>query len=252
MYVAYPVAFVAEPFSCWTHLAAAFVCLGLISAELYRRKGRERLLSRAVFAFCCVFLLLMSGMYHLLPRDGTPRMVFQRLDHAGIYLVIAGSFTAVHDALFTGFMRWGAITAIWIVAITSIVLKIVFFQSIPETVGLATYLAFGWFGVVTAIFAYRRKGLRSLIPLILGGVAYTTGALLDFLKTPVLITGVIGPHELFHIAVLAGISLHWFFISRQSPKCTPRPKKSAERDTPALDTVKMLFPLPESANHPNG
>jgi predicted membrane channel-forming protein YqfA (hemolysin III family) len=57
-----------------------------------------------------------------------------------------------------------------------------------------------------------RCGVRFILPLVWGALAYTVGAVADFLDWPVLVAGVVGPHELFHLAVLAGISFHWAFI----------------------------------------
>jgi predicted membrane channel-forming protein YqfA (hemolysin III family) len=47
---------------------------------------------------------------------------------------------------------------------------------------------------------------------VFGALAYTVGATLEFLRLPIVIAGVIGPHELFHVAVLAGLAWHWIFI----------------------------------------
>jgi hemolysin III len=64
-------------------------------------------LSLAVFSGSCVLLLLISGIYHLLSASGTAHSVFQRLDHAAIFLVIAGTFTPIHCILFSGFFKMG-------------------------------------------------------------------------------------------------------------------------------------------------
>jgi predicted membrane channel-forming protein YqfA (hemolysin III family) len=56
--------------------------------------------------------------------------------------------------------------------------------------------------------------VRFVLPLVWGALAYTIGALVDFLSWPVLVAGVVGPHEIFHLAVIAGIAFHWAFIHR--------------------------------------
>ncbi|HEY4485068.1 MAG TPA: hemolysin III family protein, partial [Nitrospiria bacterium] len=73
-----------------THLGAAGVFF-FLSFSLLRRggKGAGRFLSLFVFAFSCVFLLSMSGVYHLLGKNGGGGLVLQRLDHAGIFVLIA-------------------------------------------------------------------------------------------------------------------------------------------------------------------
>jgi predicted membrane channel-forming protein YqfA (hemolysin III family) len=55
-------------------------------------------------------------------------------------------------------------------------------------------------------------GFAIIKPLLYGALAYTAGASIEFLRMPVVVAGVIGPHELFHISVLAGIAWHWQFV----------------------------------------
>ncbi len=205
----------AEPVSCWTHLIGAMVFL-VLSAFLVRH-GRSTIGSSiplAVFGLSAVFLLSMSGVYHLLPIGGTARDVLQRLDHAAIYVLIAGTITAVHAVLFTGFWRWAMILLAWVLAITAIVFKTIYFADFPESLGLITYLVFGWLGAVSAIMLWRKYGFNFIKPLWYGALAYTIGALLEFFRQPILIHGVIGPHEIFHVAVLLGIGYHWQFVHR--------------------------------------
>ena len=103
-----PIPGFSEPFSSLSHLLAAgmFAALGLYL--LYRNGGnRGRILGLSVFVFSCVFLLSMSGVFHLLQPGGAGRDVLQRLDHAAIFVLIAGTFTPLHMMLFQGWRRWG-------------------------------------------------------------------------------------------------------------------------------------------------
>ena len=104
------------------------------------------------------------------------------------------------------------ITFIWMIAITSITFKSIFFDNFPEWFGLLIYISLGWIGVLSAIQLWKNYGLEMIKPLFYGGIAYSAGAVIDFMQYPILIDGVIGPHEIFHFAVLAGISYHWKFI----------------------------------------
>jgi len=203
----------SDPFSSLTHLAAAVVFLILGIVLLQRGRGdRTRVISLCVFTFSCVLLLSLSGVYHLLEPDTPGREVLKRLDHAAIFVLIAGSFTPVHVILFRGGWRWGMLAGIWGAALAGLVLKTVFFSTMPEWLGLLMYLGLGWMGVISALHLARRYGLRFIQPLLWGALAYTAGALIEFLRWPVLLAGIVGPHEIFHLAVLAGISCHWAFI----------------------------------------
>ena len=76
------------------------------------------------------------------------------------------------------------------------------------------YLGLGWVGCVTGIVLIRRLGVRAARSLIYGGLAYSFGAVFEFLQPPFLIPGVIGPHEVFHFAVIVGVIYHWGFVKQ--------------------------------------
>jgi channel protein (hemolysin III family) len=202
-----------EPFSSISHLLGVLVfCAYGIKLMWMARGHLSWIVAVGVFVLSGVFLLSMSGVFHLLDMEGVGRTVLQRLDHAGIFALIAGTFTPAHVILFTGVWRWGFLVVIWSLAIAGITLKSIFFNELAEWVGLMAYLGLGWLGILSAYMTHRLHGLTILQPLLFGALAYTVGAALEFLRLPVVIAGVIGPHELFHVAVLAGLAWHWIFI----------------------------------------
>ncbi len=202
-----------HPFSSLSHLVGAFIFLIYGIRLIYlARFNRGWAIAVTVFVVSGVFLLSMSGVFHLLEQQNAGRTVLQRLDHAGIFGLIAGTFTPVHTILFTGIWRWGFLILIWGLAIAGITLKSIYFNELAEWVGLMAYLGLGWLGILSAYKTHRLHGFIILKPLVYGALAYTVGAGIEFLRLPVVITGVIGSHELFHIAVLAGLAWHWQFI----------------------------------------
>src|SRR3990170_584721 len=154
-----PLAGFSDPVSSISHLGGAVV-FAFLAAALLRRGGgdRARMISLSVFAVSCVLLLCLSGVYHLLSPDTAARAVLKRLDHAAIFVLIAGSFTPVHTILFRGVWRWGMLSGIWAAAIAGLVLKTVFFDTVPEWLGLAMYLGLGWLGVISALALAHRYG----------------------------------------------------------------------------------------------
>ncbi len=210
---AIPIPGFSDPFSSISHLLAAFIFfLYGIRLIALARGHRGELIAVSVFVFSVIFLLSMSGVFHLLDHDGAARIVLQRLDHAAIFGLIAGTFTPVHTILFKGFWRWGFLLIIWLLAIVGITWKSIFFNDMAEWLGLMFYLGLGWGAIFSAYHTHRLHGFKIIKPLMYGGLAYTVGASLEFLQLPIVIPGAIGPHELFHIAVLAGIAWHWQFV----------------------------------------
>lgn len=155
----------------------------------------------------------MSGVYHLFPRFGsTTRMVMQRLDHAAIWLMIAGSFTPIHYILCRRWWRWGILAFVWIIAITGLVLKTVFFDDIPNWATTSLYIGLGWVGVLSFYKLKNVIGLSQMKWLVFGGLAYTVGAVMDLLNWPVIVTGYFQYHEIFHLLVVFAAASHWYFI----------------------------------------
>ena len=203
----------SDPFSSISHLLGAFVFL-VYGIKLLKLASWHRgwVAAIGVYIISGVFLLAMSGVFHLLEHQTASRDLLQRLDHAGIFALIAGTFTPVHSILFKGFWRWGFLVLIWTLAIIGITLKSVFFNEFAEWLGLVFYLGLGWLGILSAYLTHRLHGFAIIKPLLYGALAYTAGASVEFLRLPIVFPGVVGAHELFHIMVLAGIAWHWQFI----------------------------------------
>lgn len=208
----------SDPVSSLTHLLAAVAFAAVGALLIARGRGNAlRVVALAVYVVGIVFALAMSGVFHLLDPESTGRAVLRRLDHAGIFFLIAATYTPIHVIQFRGAMRWGVLGFVWTCAITGIVFKAVFFDHIPEWVSLTLYLGLGWVGILSVVALLRRYGWPPLWPLVWGAFAYTIGAMLEFLRWPTVIPGVIGPHELFHVFVLGGVTLHFVYIWRLAP-----------------------------------
>jgi hemolysin III len=232
-----------DPFSAISHLfgAVAFLYLG----ALLLRRGRGdalRLTFLGIYAFACVFLMSMSGVYHMMIRGGVPRAVMERLDHGAIFVLIAGTFTPIHGLLFRGWRRWVPLLAIWSSAICGITFKTIFFETFPEWLGLSWYLLMGWFGAISVVFIVRQSGFATILPLFYGGLAYSIGGIIDFLGWGMIVPGIIHPHEIFHLAVLVGAFVQWVFVWRIAtgeivgiPETTARAQRAAPRGRELID-----------------
>jgi channel protein (hemolysin III family) len=203
---------IREPFSSLSHVIGA--CVFAAFAILLVRRGRGdrlRMISLAIMAYVCVQMLVVSSIYHML-WPGPSRELMLRVDVAGIFLVIAGCITPVHVILFTGTERWAPLALAWSTAVGGMILRTRFFDHLPSVAGIAIFLVFGWGGAVTAMVLWRRYGWKFIRYAVFGGLSYTAGAIALLAHGPVLVSGVIGPHELWHLAVLAGLAMHWRFV----------------------------------------
>lgn len=212
-----PIPGFSEPFSSISHLlGAVFFLVGGFYLAKQGRGNTKRQVGLGIYSFSLVFLFSMSGVYHLLEPGYMPRHVLRHLDHAGIWFLIAGTFTPMHIILFRGMKRWGVLLPVWIITVTGISLEMVFFNNIPEWLTLSFFLFLGWIGVVS-IWIFKKYYPESSYKLIgTGGMAYSLGAVLEFTRWPVVWSGVIGPHEIFHVFVLIGAGSHWLFIYKNA------------------------------------
>jgi hemolysin III len=201
-----------DPVSAWSH------CAGLVLALpgtllLWRRSGGDppKRLTFLIYGLSLVSCYAASTLYHglRLPKDRLA--LFDRLDHVGIFLLIAGSYTPLAWSLMRGRWRWGTLASVWLLTAVATGLIAIGGQ-IPSMLWTCVYLAMGW-GVV---FCYteiaRSVSHRALLPLLVGGLSYSVGAGLNLLHWPVLWPEVFGAHELFHLFVLAGSLAHFRFI----------------------------------------
>ncbi len=203
----------SEPFASITHLVGALLMLVCAWPSIQKFKGHQtQILGLTLFFSAAVFLFSMSGVYHLLDPELKPRETLRRLDHAGIWSMILGTFSALHMVLFAGWRRWGVLAGVWAIGLSGLILELVFFESFPEWLSLSLFLSLGWIGAITGFLYIKEHGWERVHLLIAGGVAYSIGAILDFTRVPTIITGVIGPHEVFHLFVIAGAIYHWRFI----------------------------------------
>ncbi len=176
-------------------------------------EGKRRILSLCIFAFAAVLLLSMSGVFHLLPSGTPARGVLKRLDHAAIFVLIAGTYTPIHTILFRGGWRWGMLLLVWSIAVASVTLKTMYFARVPDWLGLSLYVGMGWIGLFSMVKLSRTRGIRFIRPMLAGGIVYTIGAIIEQANIRPLIASVFRAHELFHVAVLAGLGLHWRFVT---------------------------------------
>jgi channel protein (hemolysin III family) len=204
-----------QPISSWTHLAAAGVAL-VAAVPLIRlaRGCRKRSLAIAVYAFCVIATLAISGVYHSLEKGCAAREVMKRVDYFAIWLLIAGTFTAVHGVMHEGRWRSGLLGFIWTYAAMGVLLQALWFHVFSGVAGLALYLGLGWVGLFSIVKLGRQLGFKAVRPMWYAGIAYSAGAILEATGHPILIQRWVGPHEIFHLAVIAGVTLHWFFIRR--------------------------------------
>ncbi|HEV2236435.1 MAG TPA: hemolysin III family protein [Ktedonobacterales bacterium] len=188
----------------WSHALAAVVAVALTIALCWASRGDPpRLVSMLIFGLSMVELYALSATYHILPWPAPIKRVFRSIDHANIFVLIAGTYTPLCFNLLHGWVRVALLATIWSLALIGIGLA-VFASRIPRWVNAALYVGMGWVAVLAFPAFAPAVPWAALATLVLGGVLYTIGALIYSLKRPNPFPRVFGFHEVFHLFVIAG------------------------------------------------
>jgi hemolysin III len=201
-----------EPFSAWTHFAGLMLAVPGTLILLGRSDGEPgKRLSLLVYGLSLIFCYAASTLYHgvRLPAEGLA--AFIRMDSVGIFALIAGSYTPLAWNLMRGRWRAWTLIAVWGTAVTAIAL-IASGRHFSSAVGTCVYLGMGWGVVVFYARIARVVSHRALRLVVLGGLFYSVGAVLNLLHWPALWPGIFSVHDLFHLFVMAGSLAHFWFI----------------------------------------
>jgi hemolysin III len=187
-------------------LLAALAATPVLVLSAVRHGGAARIAGASVFAAAMVLLYLTSTLYHALPRNRAKR-VFQVLDHAAIFLMIAGTYTPITLGVLRGTWGWTLFGLVWSLAIAGVALTAGGGVRYPKLT-TSLYLAMGWLIVIAVKPLWLRMPAEGLLWLAAGGIAYTVGVLFYAAKR------VRYSHFIWHLFVITGTSCHYIAVLR--------------------------------------
>jgi hemolysin III len=170
-----------------------------------RSGDRWRVASASIYAATVLLLYTSSTLYHAL-RGSRAKTVFQRIDHAAIYLLIAGTYTPFTLITLRGPWGWSLFGVIWALAIAGIALKGTFGNRLPA-LSTAVYLAMGWAVIVALRPLTMHVGPKGILWLAAGGAFYTGGVIFYVRDERHRYS-----HAVWHLFVLAGSIAHFCAI----------------------------------------
>lgn len=212
-----------DPFSMGSHLVGALLSLGATYVLVRRaRRNGMRGIGAATYGVSMTLLFSVSTLFHYV-EAGSPRLEFyNKLDHVAIFLMIAGTGTAIYAALQA---RWTPylMGALWGGAMLGMLFKLTFW-SMPDWLTASIYVIVGWLGSLGVVAIAWSADERTVRSFVFGGAVFSVGAVVYAAGWPVLWSGVIGAHEVFHLLVLLGAACHFDFVYRH---CTAPPSPSS-------------------------
>ena len=154
----------------------------------------------------------VSALYHRVTWRPRARRLMRRLDHAAIYLLIAGTYTPFALLALSGAWRWTVLPIAWGGALVAIVYKLAWIDG-PKWVSAILAVALGWVGVVALPQLWDHAGAAGVALLGAGGALYTAGAVVYTRRRPDPIPAVFGYHELFHALVIAAAACQYAAVA---------------------------------------
>jgi hemolysin III len=198
------------------HQAGFVAACGVGIAFVAASDGR-RALAASAFAVSAAAMLGTSALYHRITWRPRARLWMRRADHAGIYLLIAGTYTPVGLLSLHGTLQRVVLAVVWSGCAAAILAKLCWVRA-PKWLSAALGLALGWVGVAAAPELARAAGIPAVVLLGAGGLAYSAGAVVYAWRKPDPIPAVFGYHELFHALTLVALACQYvaiaFFVVR--------------------------------------
>jgi hemolysin III len=192
---------VSHAWAFWVALVAGIVLLVLAP-------GADARVAALVYAVGLCALFAGSGLYHRWRWDPRWRPLLRRIDHSTIFIFIAASYTPIALLVLEGPLRVVVLIGVWAGAVAGVAFSVAWIGA-PRSLTAGTYLALGWFAVITIPQLVDRLPVVPLALLAAGGVLYTVGALVYASKRPDPWPRTFGFHEVFHAFVIAAAAAHF-------------------------------------------
>lgn len=198
----------------WLHLVWFEASLVLGTLTLARAHGAVRIAALAIFAVSVSAMFGVSALYHRGDWTETWRRRLQRLDHAMIFLLIAGTATPAFLLATRGVFRISCLIVVWALTLTAGAIHMAWMGA-PEPLVGSTFVGLGWVGGLALPAVWLHSGVAAGALMLAGGLLYTAGALSYRRRRPDPYPSVFGYHEVFHVFVCAAatcqyIAIAWF------------------------------------------
>lgn len=192
--------------------AVAFAASLAVGALFVAAAPDSRAFPAAVFAISASVMLGTSALYHRVVWGERARLWMRRADHAGIYLLIAGTYTPVGLISLHGAWRWTVLPIVWSGAAAATLVKF-FWVAAPKWLAAVLGLILGWVGVAAMPELAQHAGIAPVVLLAVGGLFYTAGAIVYARRRPDPAPLVFGYHEFFHALTIVALAAQYVAVA---------------------------------------
>ena len=196
----------------WLHLGTAPVALLAGSALVILAPTLQARFTIAIFTLSAVALFSISATYHTIAWTPNAKRVLRRIDHANIFLIIAGTYTPLTVIWLETNTAQILLSLVWGGSIIGLLFRI-FWLNAPRWLYVPIYIALGWAALLYLPDFYRSAGALIVALILAGGILYSAGAIIYALKRPNFSHKYFGFHELFHSFTIAAFFCHYAAIA---------------------------------------
>ena len=194
------------------HQWAFFISVVLGTLLVTFSPAGEARTATLVYALAVCGLFGVSALYHRVTWRPRARRWMRRLDHAMIFVLIAGTYTPFGILVLEGTLAVVVLAILWGGAVAGVLLKLAWADA-PKWLMAVTYIALGWVVVIAMPQLGSRLGLGAVALIIGGGTAYTAGAVIYARQRPNPAPKVFGYHEIFHALVIVAAAAHFVAVA---------------------------------------
>jgi hemolysin III len=196
----------------WLHLGTAPVAMLAGSALVILAPTLQARFTIAIFTLSAVALFSVSATYHTINWTPNVKRVLRRLDHANIFLIIAGTYTPLTVLWLDEGIATILLSLVWGGSVIGLLFRI-FWLTAPRWLYVPIYIALGWAALLYLPDFYQTAGGLIVGLILAGGVLYSVGAIIYATKRPKLSQKYFGFHELFHSLTIAAFFCHYAAIA---------------------------------------
>lgn len=196
----------------WFHVGALVAVLVAGPLLVAAGHGAAERAALVVYVVSLVALFGVSAGFHRITWSPAARRRMRRADHSTIFVGIAGTYTVVAVLALHGWAELAVLLIVWVGAAVGIGVR-QFLLDAPKWAVSLPYLVVGWTAVVVIPQLVRGLGGAGFALIVVGGMAYTAGAIVYALRRPNPVPGVFGYHEVFHACTIVGATLHFVVIA---------------------------------------
>lgn len=195
-----------------SHEYAFVVALTLLPIMVVTAPGVFPRLVTALYATAIAGLFGISALYHRVDWSPVARSRMKRLDHSMIFVAIAGTYTPIAVFALSSGVAAVVLPIVWTGALAGIVVRNVWTDA-PKPLATAPYVAVGWVAVFVMFDMWRSLGVAGFTLIAVGGLLYTVGAGIYAFRRPNPWPHTFGYHEIFHLLVIGGATLHYVGVA---------------------------------------